>query len=507
MNPSVPLLAIHSAHKQFAGTPVLTDVSLELLAGEVHALMGENGAGKSTLIKLLAGVLQADQIQVKLRGTEIRISNPQEAFYHGLRFIHQELQVVPQLSLAENLFISQPYPTRFGIFVDWQQLNSEAQRLLTELGITHLKPTDRMANLSPGDQMLVKIASAFVSENASIYVMDEPTAALSREETEMLFRVIGRLRERGCAVLYVSHHMEDIFKIADRVTVLRDGHVVMTQPLAIVTPDDLVRAMTGRQLQQVFPPRESILSKRVLLRVEHLETDFLHDISFDLHAGEIVGIAGLIGAGRTTLLRSLMGADGKRRGTATLNDRPLTHQTPEGAWARRIAYVPEERRSQGVILSRSVAHNVTLPHLRQFNRVRAFANGAAEKRAANELGESVRLKARSPDQCIRQLSGGNQQKVVFARALACSPQLLLLDEPTRGIDVGAKYDIYTLIRQISAQGTGILIASSDLLELIGLCDRILILRAGKLIQSVPAAGLREEDLLSLCYGEIQHRGK
>jgi ribose transport system ATP-binding protein len=495
-----PLLSINGAHKQYAGTAVLTDVSLDLWPGEVHALMGENGAGKSTLIKLMAGVVAADSMDVLLNGTPITLHDARAAFAHGLRFIHQELNVVPALSIAENIFLAQPYPRRLGALVHWRALNREAARLLSELGITHLKPTDHLSRLSPGDQMLVKIAAAFVGEGASIYVMDEPTAALSLEESNMLFEVIRRLRQRGCAVLYVSHRMDDIFKIANRVTVLRDGHVVLADMLEYVTPDDLIRAMTGRQLQQVFPERKKAPSNRPLLRVDGLTTNHLYDISFELHEGEILGVAGLTGAGRTPLLRALMGADRKKRGEIMLDGVRLSHRTPAGAWQQRIAFIPEERRSQGVILSHSVAHNVVLPHWAQVNRASVLAHSRAETRITSEYSEAVRLKARGHHQRVRQLSGGNQQKVLFARALAAKPRVLLLDEPTRGIDVGAKYDLYTLIRQMSAQGTGILMASSDLLELLGLCDRILILRQGRLVNVVQADGLREEDLLSLCYG-------
>ncbi len=511
---STSLLTISGANKSYNGVPALIDASLDLISGEVHALMGENGAGKSTLVKLMAGVVSADSIHIIAKGQPTAIPNPQAAFDLGLRFIHQELNIVPQLSVAENIFLSQPYPTLAGMFVRWNTLNQRAHTVLTQLGVTHINPQQTIARLSPGDQMLVSIARAFVGDDvlsgasgstgASVYVMDEPTASLTGQETAMLFRVIDRLRQRGSAVLYVSHRLEEIFKIADRVTVMRDGRVVDTQPIAAVTPADLIRLMTGRTLQQVYPPRENPYAERILLDVRDLQTAAVRDITFQLRAGQIIGIAGLNGAGRTQLLRGLMGADRLLGGQILLDNQPMGRLSPSEAWEHGIAYVPEERRTQGLILSRSISNNVTLPHLRQLSFGSAFLNHRGERQTSRELGASVRLKAQSPDQTARQLSGGNQQKVVFARALARKPHLLLLDEPTRGVDVGAKVDIYALIRQISAGGTGILMASSDLPELIGLSDRILIMRGRRLVDNVPAAGLTEETLLALCYGEIHH---
>ena len=368
-----------------------------------------------------------------------------------------------------------------------------------------------MARLSPGDQMLVSIARAFVADeaannqpSASIYVMDEPTAALTGQEAAMLFNVIDGLRQRGCAVLYVSHRLDEIFKIADRVTVMRDGRVVGTKPIQDVTPVDLIRMMTGRALQQVYPPRDIPCEERILLDVRSLKTAAVRDITFQLKAGEIIGVAGLAGSGRTELLRGLMGADSLRGGQIRLDGEPLGRLSPTAAWSKGIAFLPEERRSQGLVLTRSISNNVTLPQLRHFSRAALFLDHGSERQISLTTGDSVRLKSRSPAQPVRQLSGGNQQKVVFAKALARAPRLLLLDEPTRGVDVGAKTDIYALIRQISARGTGIVMVSSDLLELIGLTDRILIMRAGSLVDSVSTPAVTEEKLLALCYGEIQH---
>jgi ABC-type sugar transport system ATPase subunit len=505
MNSSHSLFSITGASKAYNGIPALIDAALDLRAGEVHALMGENGAGKSTLIKLIAGVTAADSLHVEMRGQPVSIHTPQDAFRLGLRFIHQELNIVRQLSAAENIFLSQPYPTWAGMLVRWQALNERARRVLSELGVTHIDPRAPMGTLSPGDQMLVSIARAFAGdETAAIYVMDEPTAALSGEEVALLFAVIGRLRERGSAVLYVSHRMDEIFRIADRVTVMRDGRVIDTLNIAQTSPAELIRLMTGRDLQHVYPPREAPHSDQPRLEVRQLRTNAIHDTSFTLRAGEIIGVAGLNGSGRTELLRALIGADRQLGGTLLLDGEPVRWLSPALAWRRRIAFVPEERRSQGLILSRSISNNITLPQLRHFSHAGIFLDHRGERAASLHLGESVRLKASSPAQTVRQLSGGNQQKVVFARALAQPPKVLLLDEPTRGVDVGAKYDIYALVRQISARGTGILMVSSELPELIGMADRLLIMRGGRLVDDLPNENLTEGDLLSLCYGDISH---
>ncbi len=509
---STLLLHITGANKAYHGIPALVDASLTLRAGEVHALIGENGAGKSTLIKLMAGVLSADSIAMAVRGQPVNFREARDAFDAGLRFIHQELNAVPTLSVAENVFLNQRYPTRAGVFVHWRRLHRQTRDVLAQLGITHLAPGQIMARLSPGDQMLVKIASAFVDANPSaageravaIYVMDEPTAALSTSEAARLFEVIDRLRASGCAILYVTHRLDEIFQLADRVTVLRDGRVVDCVPIEGTTAAGLIRMMTGRDLQQVYPPRgpDVQVSERVLLDVRELTTRAIHGVSFQLYENEILGVAGLSGAGRTELLRALIRADRVLAGTVSLNGAALQARSPAEAWDQGMAYVPEERRSQGLVLSRSISDNITLPHLRHLARRGTFLNHGRERRTSAEMSEAVRLKAEGVTQATWQLSGGNQQKTVFARAFARSPQILLLDEPTRGVDVGAKFDIYTLIRKINAQGTGIIMVSSDLPELIGMCDRILILRDGALVHTVQTEALTENELLTLCYGEL-----
>jgi ABC-type sugar transport system ATPase subunit len=496
-----PLLSIRNASKTYGEARVLIDAALDLAPGRVHALMGENGAGKSTLIKILAGVVVPDSATTLVRGQRVQIDSPQAAFDAGLRFIHQELNIVPQLSVAENLFIGQSYPRRAGVLVDWRRLADDARAGLARLDITHIDPRVQMARLSTGDQMLVKIASAFLTAGAAatIYVMDEPTAALTDVETARLFAAIRQLKAQECAVLYVSHRMEEIFDLCDEVTVMRDGRVVASKPISETDPQDLIRLMTGRELTQAYPPRDTIIGKQVRLQVNNLRSTALEHAEFAVHAGEILGVAGLAGSGRTELLRALAGADRLLSGSLTLDGAVLHKGGLSGAWQQGIAYIPEERRAQGVILSRSIRDNITLPHLSAISRGGLLLDRARETRELAVLGESVRLKARGVRQTTRELSGGNQQKVLFARGLAGKPRLLLLDEPTRGVDVGAKYDIYTLIRQMSADGVSIVMVSSDLGELLGLCDRVLIIRGRRQAQIVPTDGLTQHDLLALCY--------
>lgn len=504
---TTPLLSIHHATKRYAGVHALRDASLVLERGEVHALMGENGAGKSTLIKILAGVVAPDEAEVVLSGASIQIESAASAFGHGFRFIHQELNVVPQLSVAENLFLGRPYPHRFGLLVDWIALNRAATATLARLGIEHIDPRQKIARLSAGDQMLVKIAATLLdvdgsdAQAAQLYVMDEPTAALTGVESEQLFRVIGELKEQGRTVLYVSHRIDEVLRICDRVTVLRDGMTVATNVVAETNQQEIIQLMTGRAMTQVYPAAVGTVGTEARLDVRALSSGRLRDIAFQVHAGEIVGVAGLAGAGTSELLRVIMGADPQTVREICLDGAPQGRIDPATAWEQHLAYVPQERRSQGLVLTRPIRDNVTMPHLDLFTRGGLFLNRAKETMHTTAVGEQVQLKANNLRQPAYQLSGGNQQKVLFARALTGAPKLLLLDEPTRGVDVGAKYEIYTLIRTMSAQGVAVLMASTDLAELLGMCDRILVMVDHRLSATVDTAGLTEETLLSLCYGQ------
>jgi ribose transport system ATP-binding protein len=468
------LLSLKSVTKAYAGVPALRGVDLDIAAGEIHALMGENGAGKSTLIKILAGVVTPDTAQIAVEGRPVSIDSPGTAYRLGLRFIHQELNIVPALSVAENILIGRAYPRRAGVFVDWRRLHETARQALQTLGITHIDTRRKMAQLSMGDRMLVKISSAFRSDPGSparLYVMDEPTAALTRTESEQLFRVLREIRASGNSVLYVSHRLDEVMALCDRATVLRDGKSIDSGRMAEITHDDLVAMMIGRKAGEAYPPAVVKPTRDVAYSGHGLT----------VHKGEIVGIAGLAGAGQRELLLKILGNPGK-------------------AWRNGIGYVPRERRSEGLVVTRPIFENVTLAHLRQQSLGGMWLTPRSERRFAVQRGEDVRLKSSGPNQRALELSGGNQQKVVFAKALGGNPKLLLLDEPTRGVDVGAKFDIYSIIRNMTGKGMAVILVSSDLPELLGMCDRIAILRDGVITETVSAQGLSEEELLNRCYG-------
>lgn len=492
----MPQLVLTGLVKTYGAARALDGAALELCGGEVHALMGENGAGKSTLIKVLAGLIHADAGQITLDGIPLRLSSPAEAEAAGLRFLHQELQVVPGISVAENMHLARPYPTRRGL-VRWRLLRRTAAEALERLGVRHINPAEPMARLGPGDQMLVRIAASLIPGAAPpwLYVLDEPTAALSGAEASRLFAVIRELVEAGAGVLYVSHRMDEVLALADRITVLRDGARVSTLLRSETGQARIIQDMTGRSLTTLFPPKSGQFGP-VVLGISGLSAGTLRSLSLDLRAGEVVGIAGLVGSGRNDALKALIGAV-PRQGRVLLNGSPLATR-PAEAWAQGLAYVPRERRTEGLMLLRSITETVSLPHLASLARAGFLKPGRARRQTLHHAAE-VGLKAQGPDQPVGQLSGGNQQKVLFARALAGCPQVLLLDEPTRGVDVGARFDIYALIRDLARRGMAVLVASSDLPELIGLCDRIAVLHQGHQTGMLATSGLTEAALLQACY--------
>ncbi len=499
------LLAVSHLRKSFGGAAALTDASLELRAGETHALMGENGAGKSTLIKILAGAVTPDGGDIRLDGAPITIRAPGDAQKRGLRFIHQELNTAPGVSVAENIFLGRSYPSRLGL-VDWRALNARARATLATLGVEHIAPDVRMGKLSVGDRMLVKIAATFLDDGgedarhaARIFVLDEPTAALTGRESERLFRIVDLLRRRGCGVIYVSHRLDEVLQISDRITVLRDGETRATLETSEPTASQPIELMTGRKAAAAgAAPRQSQAGS-VVLSVRGLTNQALRDVSFELMKGEILGFAGLADAGLDRLIGSLISRS--EAGEVRLEGVPWNGRSPSSAWALGVASAPRERRAEGLVLGQDVVSNVALPHLGRLNRWGIFLDRGAELRRAETMRREVRLKAASLRQKVRQLSGGNQQKVMFARAVAGAARILLLDEPTRGVDVGAKFDIYALLRGLAAGGAGILVVSSDQEEILHLCTRVVIMRKGRVFAALPTQGLTLQRLLTLCYGE------
>jgi ribose transport system ATP-binding protein len=494
------LLSVSHLRKSFGGAVALRDASLELHAGETLALMGENGAGKSTLIKILAGAVASDGGSIRLMGEPAALRDPGEAHRRGFRFIHQELNVAPGLSVAENIFLGRSYPHRFGL-VDWRALNERARSALRALEVDHIEARTSMARLSVGDRMLVKIAAAFLEDAtapARIFVMDEPTAALTGEESQRLFRIIDSLRRRGCGILYVSHRLDEVLSISDRISVLRDGKTQATLAAKEATKTTLIELMTGHSAAETVGPITASKSEPVVLSAQ-LSGDGLQDVSFELRKGEILGFAGLADACTETLTGALFSS--ARAGRVTLDGALVELRGPADAWKRGLAIVPRERRAQGLLLAHDIASNVALPHLEWLSCLRLFVDRRAERARAAEMGRRVRLRSTGVLQKVRKLSGGNQQKVMFARAVAGTPRVLLLDEPTRGVDVVAKLDIYALLRDLAAQGAGIIVVSSDHEEILRLCSRVVVMRRGRVVANVSTEGLSPQRILALCYGE------
>ncbi len=493
-------LTFEGVTKRYGSATVLDNVSLTLHPGRIHALMGENGAGKSTFIKLIAGVVPANSMSVRKGDVEVDLASAADSSAAGFRFIHQELNIVPQLSVAENILLGHTVPARMGVFVNWCELAARASDALARLGVHHIDPRQHAGDLGTGDRMLIKLASALVADGAQpcLYVLDEPTAALKAAEVEKLFDVLRSLKDEGAAILYVSHRIGEIAELCDDVTVLRNGRKISACAIGETSKAQMVRDMTGKDVADSVPARRSDIGTAPVAAISGGSSTALRDISFKLAEGEVLGVAGLAGAGQTELLRLFLGIEKLRSGSARFlgGDLPAS---PSDAWTRGVAYVPQERRSEGLMMHMGTRSNVMLPHLKG-----ALARTGVERSRTDALASQVRLKADSIEQPVQALSGGNQQKVVFARAMAALPRLLLLDEPTRGVDVGARIEIYGTIRELVARGCACIIASSDLPELLGLGDRILILDEGQQKEALGANELTPESLLSLIH---HHRAR
>ncbi|WP_026370584.1 sugar ABC transporter ATP-binding protein [Kallotenue papyrolyticum] len=486
-----PILEGRQLSKSFGGVQALRDVHLAVLPGDVHAILGENGAGKSTLIKILTGLYQPDHGTLLVDGQPVRFADPRAAQARGIVAIYQEPSLFPDLDVAENIFVGRQ-PARRGR-IAWSRMYQTAAELLRRLGL-RLDPRTRARDLSIAQQHMVEIARA-ISIEARVLIMDEPTSSLTPGEVDELLAIVRQLRAAGTAIIFISHRLEELFAIADRVTVLRDGAVVGTHPMAGMTRERLIQMMVGRPLGELFP-KQAVAPGAPLLEVRGLSlAGQFADISFTLRRGEIVGLAGLIGAGRTAVARALFGIEPATAGTILLDGQPVTIGSPREALALGIGYVPEDRKQHGLILPMSIASNISLPILGSLARY-GWIDRSRERQRAQQSAAQLEIKLAHVDQPVGQLSGGNQQKVVLAKWLGTQPRILILDEPTRGIDVGTKAAVHRLMSELAAQGLAILLISSELPEILAMSDRILVMREGRLTAQIERAAATQETIMA-----------
>lgn len=486
------ILELNNISKSFSGVEVLHAVPFSLRPGEVHALLGENGAGKSTLVKVITGFYQPDNGACYLDGNLVQFSDTRESRQAGIAAIYQELSLFPDLDVAENIFVG-CHPVKFGGQIDWRKLYAEAGKLLESLGV-HLDLKQKARNLSIAQKQIVEIARAF-SINARILIMDEPTSSLTLNEVADLFRLVRSLREKGTSIIFISHRLEELFELADRVTVLRDGFYVDTCLLSDVTREDLIRMMVGRTISNQYPKKVAEEGE-VALRVDHLTRDgAFKDVSFELKRGEILGMAGLVGAGRTNVARAIFGVEPATGGNIQVEGQDVAITSPQQAIALGIVYVPEDRQRHGLIPAMHITSNISLPMLEKFARF-GWVRDKKEREAAYNAACQMEVRASSIWQLARELSGGNQQKLVLAKWLSTKPRILILDEPTRGIDVGTKAAVHSLMTELAAGGIAILMISSELPEILGMSDRVIVMREGYMTGHFSRAEATQEKILT-----------
>lgn len=496
--PSEPVVELHAISKQFGAVQALRDAELALYPGEVHALLGENGAGKSTLVKILGGIYRPDTGTFTLRGETVDLHSPAQAQRLGIAVIHQEPTLFPDLNVAENVFMGRHPRDRFGR-VAWKKMYHEVESLLTSLDVP-LSVYTPVQGLSVADQQMVEIAKA-LSLNASVLVMDEPTAALSSHEVEKLFVITRQLRERGVAILFVSHRLEEVFQLADRVTIMRDGAHVITAPTSTLTSEAIIRHMVGRELTALFPKGDAEIGAEVL-SVQHLtRKGVFEDVSFTLRRGEILGFSGLVGAGRTEVARVIFGIDRPDGGEIRIDNKSIHISSPQVAMRHGLAYVPEDRRQQGLVMDFSIAANMTLPILQQFSHF-GIVDRQRERSIATDYSQQLRVRSAGIDQLVQALSGGNQQKVVLAKWLITKPKILILDEPTRGVDIGAKAEVHRIISELASKGLAIILISSELPEVLAMSDRVLVMHEGRVAHIFEQGEATQENVMFVATGQV-----
>ncbi|MDQ4501288.1 sugar ABC transporter ATP-binding protein [Sinomonas sp. ASV322] len=493
------LLSVRGISKSFPGVKALDNVSFDVRPGTVHALCGENGAGKSTLMKIINGIYHPDTGSVLVKGQEMKIRNPIEARAHGIAMIAQELNYVPEMTIAENFFVGR-LPQKFGR-VDWRYIRKEASRILREEGLSY-SVNRRLGSLTVSEIQMLEILRA-VYHSADVLIMDEPTSAIAHKEVESLFAKIRALRAAGKSVIYISHKMDEVFELADDISVLRDGTVVSTQAASEITSAQVIAQMVGRDLDHQQYPKETVEIGETVFKATGLAAEHMfEDVSFEIKGGEIVGLAGLIGAGRSEVIRAVFGLDPLNAGDVEVEGRPVKLTDPKKALAEGVVMLSEDRRLVGIIPKLSIKKNATLASLKKVV-YGGRSRGRKEEKLVREYFKKMNVKAPSTETKIESLSGGNQQKVLLARWLIAEPKVMLLDEPTRGIDIGAKFEIYKIMTDLARQGRGILMISSELPELIGMCDRIYVMSAGRVTAELKRGQFSQETILKYAMNEIE----
>ena len=489
------LLEMKNISKSFPGVRALDNVSLSVRGGSVHALMGENGAGKSTLMKCLFGIYSKDSGEIFLDGKAVSFKNPKDALEHGVAMVHQELSQALKRSVMDNIWLGR-YPKKLGLFTSEAEMYRNTKKIFDALDIK-TDPRRIMSSMSVAERQMVEIAKA-VSYGAKILVLDEPTSSLSEGEVAHLFRIIDMLKRDGCGIIYISHKMEEILKISDDITVMRDGSHIITEPAECFTMERIIRLMVGRELKRRFPERETPPGEKILtVRGLSSKHNSVKDVSFDVRRGEILGFAGLAGAGRTEVIENLFGLSARESGEIILHGKKIKNRTPREAIKHGFALLTEERRATGIFGILSIRDNTTVSSLKKYRRLRLFLSERGRKKDTEWAIKSMRIKTPSQATQIRSLSGGNQQKVILGRWLLTEPEILMLDEPTRGIDVGAKFEIYQLITDLAKKGKAIIMVSGELPELLGICDRICVMSGGALVGIVDAKSTTQEEILAL----------
>ena len=483
-------------NKAFNGNVVLNNAGFSLLDGEIHALMGENGAGKSTLMKILTGVYTKDSGKVYVDNKEVDYKNPQEAEKNGIVFIHQELNVLFDLTVEENMFLGKEIHNKLGV-CNSKKMRQEAKKVLDSLGV-NINPASIMEELSVGQQQMVEIAKALMVD-AKVLIMDEPTAALTEKETNILFDVIRSLKQKGVSIIYISHRMEEIFELCDRVTILRDGQYIGTKDIKDTNMTELVRMMIGREIGERYPERNVSIGD-VVFEVKNLNHEgIFSDINFKVHAGEVLGVSGLMGAGRTEIMQTIFGNMPGFTGQIFMNGKEIKNNNPWNAIENGFGFITEDRKIQGLMLDDTIMKNISLVNLDRISK-RSVINRKSEKDLSNLGIKEVNVKCTGPNDVCRSLSGGNQQKVIFAKWIFSDPKVLILDEPTRGVDIGAKKEIYTLINDMASKGVAVIMVSSELPEVLGMSDRIMVIHEGKIGGFIDKKDATQENVMILATG-------